>query len=97
MLTANAWTDQTTPQQVEAIREDMTMNKVPVLAAFTGQDGGSYSNEADVREPNFQVTFFGPNYPRLSEIKKVYDPQDLFIVPAGVGSERWDADGLCRV
>lgn len=59
-------------------------------------DSASYSNEADVREPNFQVTFFGVNYARLKQIKSVYDPQSLFIVPAGVGSEDWDVFGTCR-
>lgn len=91
------WFDSSTPDQVEAIREDMTHNKVPILAALAGPGGGSYSNEADVREPDFQTTFFGPNFARLSEIKEKYDPEALFIVGAGVGSENWDADGLCRV
>lgn len=71
------------------------MPKLDVLAG--GPGSGSYSNEADVREPHFQTTFFGPNYPRLSAIKTRYDPHDLFIVGAGVGSERWDAEGMCRV
>jgi len=75
----------------------MTNKHVPILAALAGPGGGSYSNEADVREPDFQTTFFGNNYPRLSEIKEQYDPEDLFIVGAGVGSERWDPAGICRV
>ncbi|KAF8528284.1 FAD-binding domain-containing protein [Gautieria morchelliformis] len=91
------WSESTTPDKVEAVREDMTHNKVPILAALAGPGSGSYSNEADVREPDFQTTFFGPNFARLSEIKKKYDPEDLFIVGAGVGSENWDSDGLCRV
>lgn len=76
----------------------MTDIWVPILASMTGEsDSGSYSNEADVREPNFQQTFFGPNYPRLRSIKKLYDPNSLFIVGAGVGSEEWDSDGICRL
>jgi len=75
----------------------MTLDWVPKLAALTRQaDSGSYSNEADAREPRFQETFFGPHYKKLSAIKTKYDPDDLFIVTAGVGSERWDVDGLCR-
>ena len=74
----------------------MTKKHVPVLAALAGPGSGSYSNEADVREPDFQTTFFGPNYARLSDIKNRYDPHALFIVGAGVGSEHWDTDGLCR-
>ena len=65
---------------------------------MTGEsDSGTYMNEADVREPDFVTTFFGEkNYQRLSQVKSSYDPTDMFIVGAGVGSERWDTDGLCR-
>jgi hypothetical protein len=92
------WNETSTPDEVEAVRASLTNKAVPIIANATGvQNSGSYSNEADVREPNFQVTFFGENYARLSEIKAKYDPHDLFIVGAGVGSERWDADGLCTV
>lgn len=71
--------------------------QLPILEKLTGPNAGAYSNEADAFEANFQSTFFGPNYPRLSTIKTKYDPHDLFIVKAGVGSERWDDDGFCRV
>ena len=65
---------------------------------MTGEkNSGSYSNEADVREPDFQQTFFGPNYSRLKAIKQKYDPNGMFIVGAGVGSEDWDAEGICHV
>ncbi|KAF8577488.1 FAD-binding domain-containing protein [Ramaria rubella] len=95
MVVTRTWNDTTTPAEVAVIRSEMTQKHVSVLAAIAGPHGGSYSNEADVNEPDFQTTFFGPNYPRLSSIKEVYDPQELFIVGAGVGSEKWDADGLC--
>jgi len=91
------WGDSQSPEVVEEIRQDLTKDKVPILEALAGPGSGSYSNEADVREPNFQTTFFGPNYPRLSAIKEAYDPSALFIVGAGVGSEKWDAEGLCGV
>jgi hypothetical protein len=92
------WGETATPDEVEAVRTSMTNQAVPILAHATGvKNSGSYSNEADVREPEFQATFFGDNYARLSEVKAKYDPYDLFIVGAGVGSERWDADGLCTI
>lgn len=63
-----------------------------------GEDAGAYSNEGDAYEKDFVTTFYGQeNYGRLSEIKRKYDPDDLFIVAAGVGSERWDRYGLCTV
>jgi hypothetical protein len=96
IIAAALWSETTTPADVEAVRESMTNKAIPIIAGATGvADSGSYSNEGDVREPDFQVTFFGDNYARLSEIKAKYDPGDLFIVGAGVGSEQWDVDGLC--
>ncbi|KAF8527009.1 FAD-binding domain-containing protein [Hysterangium stoloniferum] len=97
MIIVQGWNELATPRLVEAIREAMTNKNVPLLATLAGPDSGAYSNEADVREPNFQTTFFGPNYGRLGHIKKVYDPDAMFIVPAGVGSENFDVDTLCRV
>ena len=67
------------------------------MIALAGEDSAAYSSEADAREENFALTFFGDNYAQLSEIKKKVDPTDLFIVPAGVGSERWDVHGICQV
>ena len=71
--------------------------QLPIIEQLTGPNAGAYSNEADPLEANFENTFFAPNYPKLSGIKTKYDPTDLFIVKTGVGSERWDKDGLCRV
>ncbi|KAI0877409.1 FAD binding domain-containing protein [Hypoxylon argillaceum] len=52
-------------------------------------EGGSYVNEADVEEPEWQKAFYGNNYARLVEVKTSWDPWNLFYVPAGVGSESW--------
>jgi hypothetical protein len=83
---------------VQALRWNFTATVQPVLAELAGgASSGSYSNEGDVLEPNFSVTFYGPNYPRLESIKATYDPNDLFIVPVGVRSEYWDAEGMCLV
>ena len=39
----------------------------------------------------------GDNYPRLLEIKKKYDPNGLFIVHKGVGSEQGSRDGFTKL
>ncbi|KAM6494766.1 FAD binding domain containing protein [Amanita muscaria] len=60
-------------------------------------NNGTYLNEASLYEENFQNTFFGSHYARLKEIKSEYDPNDLFIVAEGVGSEDWDKSLNCRL
>ena len=49
--------------------------------------GGAYGNEADYFEPDWQQSFYGVHYDRLLQIKRKYDPDNLFRVHHGVGSE----------
>lgn len=58
---------------------------------------GSYLNEADRLEPNWQQSFWGSKYARLAQIKKDWDPKDVFWAANAVGSEGWvveSVDGL---
>jgi FAD/FMN-containing dehydrogenase len=57
---------------------------------------GSYVSESDYFERNWQQSFWGSNYPRLLKAKRKYDPQGLFFVHHGAGSEDWSADGFSR-
>jgi hypothetical protein len=58
---------------------------------------GSYVSESDFFESQWRRTFWGSNYPRLAAVKKKYDPDGLFFVHHGVGSEEWTADGFTRL
>ena len=58
---------------------------------------GSYVNETDYFEPNWQQEFWGANYERLLQIKRKYDPEGLFYCHHCVGSENWSPDGRCQV
>jgi hypothetical protein len=62
-------------------------------------ESGAYVNEADANEPNFQQAFWGSNYPRLLDIKRRFDPDDVFWCTPCVGNERWKVvdNVLCRV
>lgn len=51
---------------------------------------GSYMNEGDPEEPNWQQSFYGANYPKLLAIKQAQDPWGLFWAPTTVGSESWE-------
>lgn len=59
-------------------------------------NAGSYVSESDYFEIGWQHAHWGANYQRLLAIKRKYDPEDLFIVHHGVGSENWSADGFTR-
>ena len=48
-------------------------------------------------EFDWEKSFFDAHYDKLQAIKREYDPESLFIVYEGVGSDEWDADLICRV
>jgi FAD/FMN-containing dehydrogenase len=77
----------------EAGRVQAAMKALRVVAP----DTGAYVNECDYFQDNWQRAFWGANYPRLARIKRRYDPEGLFTVHHGVGSEAWSADGFVRV
>jgi FAD/FMN-containing dehydrogenase len=58
---------------------------------------GSYVWETDYFQPNWQEAFWGDNYARLRAVKDKYDPDGLFFLYHGVGSEDWSADGFTRL
>ncbi|HLX36735.1 MAG TPA: FAD-dependent oxidoreductase [Candidatus Binataceae bacterium] len=76
-----------------AARLDLCMNELRKVAP----DGGAYVSESNYFEKNFQQSYWGANYPRLLEIKKKYDPNGLFFVHNGVGSEEWSRDGFTKL
>jgi FAD/FMN-containing dehydrogenase len=58
---------------------------------------GSYLAESDFFEEGWRQSFWGSNYARLLAVKEKYDPDGLFFVHHGVGSERWSADGFTKL
>jgi len=60
-------------------------------------NAGSYVSESNYFNSSWQKAYWGTNYPRLRAIKKKYDPNGLFFVYHGVGSEDWSRDGFTRL
>ncbi len=58
---------------------------------------GAYVSESNYFEHGWQNAYWGSNHARLAEIKRKYDPDGLFIVHNGVGSEEWSADGFTKL
>jgi FAD/FMN-containing dehydrogenase len=73
------------PEAAKAGQQAVTEVMGIIRAAAPG--AGSYVNETDYHEPDWQRSFWGGNYPRLLEIKHAYDPGNLFRVHHGVGSD----------
>jgi berberine-like enzyme len=58
---------------------------------------GSYVSESSYFERDWQQSYWGTNFQRLRAAKAKYDPDGLFIVHHGVGSEDWSTDGFERL
>lgn len=81
-----------------AVQERMTAVEGPLLHSL-GPPGpvAIYLNEADADLENWQEWFWGDKYNRLRDIKRKWDPDYLFLVRHGVGSEDWDEEGMCWI
>jgi FAD/FMN-containing dehydrogenase len=60
-------------------------------------NAGSYVSESNYFNESWGRDFWGENYARLKAVKARYDPEGLFFVHHGVGSEEWSADGFVRL
>lgn len=80
---------------LERLAERHHQAQLATLALVPG--AGSYLSESDFFERDWKRSFWGPNYPRLAAVKRKYDPDGLFFVHQGVGSEEWSPDGFRRI
>ncbi|TDZ39672.1 FAD-linked oxidoreductase ZEB1 [Colletotrichum spinosum] len=110
VTSSNRTADHSTPAALAAqnkyLQEEVLQPWRDVAPVSEG--GGTYLNEASVEELDWKESFYGGHYPRLTEIKNEWDPNDVFYAVTAVGSERWrvlDGDQgvqtqngrLCRV
>ncbi|MBO9560812.1 MAG: FAD-binding protein [Caulobacter sp.] len=59
-------------------------------------NAGGYLSECDFFTRDWQASSWGGHWTRLSQVKRRYDPEGLFVVHHGVGSEAWSEDGFTR-
>ncbi|KAL1860007.1 hypothetical protein Plec18170_001956 [Paecilomyces lecythidis] len=76
--------------------EDLTYVQMPILYSLDPDFRASYLNLADPSEKDSRRVFWGEQYARLSQIKRNWDTEDLFVTNLGVGSDNWGTDGMCR-
>jgi FAD/FMN-containing dehydrogenase len=79
--------------RADASRVEKAMTEL--LRAMPG--AGSYVSESDYFQGDWQTAFWGTSYPKLAAVKIKYDPNGLFFVHHGVGSEAWTEDGFSRL
>ncbi|KAK2850642.1 hypothetical protein FQN49_005465 [Arthroderma sp. PD_2] len=80
------WTDDA-PEE-EKRRAKMTLIELTKrFAEIVGKDTGTYLNEANPYEPDWQNVFWGEKYARLLSIKRRIDPKNLFVCNRCVGTD----------
>ena len=84
------------PAEADAHRRAARIAAALDAIAAVAPDAGSYGNESDFFLKDWSRAFWGDNYARLRAIKTRYDPDGLFFVHHGVGSEDWTPDGFSR-
>jgi FAD/FMN-containing dehydrogenase len=84
------------PDEAAARRRAAAIRRAMDALRKVAPDAGAYVSESDFFQQRWQDTYWGPNYAKLLKIKQRYDPDGLFTVRHGVGSESWSADGFTR-
>ncbi|GLB08246.1 hypothetical protein AtubIFM57258_004134 [Aspergillus tubingensis] len=85
-----------TTEAQSAAHRTLSQINTPILASIDPEGGCVYFNEADPEQRDFQNAFWGRHYGRLRQIKSQWDPDGLFMVRNGVGSEGWDVESMCK-
>lgn len=86
-----------TPNPVLANAHRDRVNAAMEALRIAAPNSGAYVNECDYFQSDWQNALWGSNYQRLLDVKRHYDPDGLFFVHHGVGTEGWSADGFTRL
>jgi FAD/FMN-containing dehydrogenase len=82
------------PDFAAARADAVTINRAMEELLRVAPGAGSYVSESNYFESHWQTSYWGSNYAKLAAAKRIYDPDGLFWVHHGVGSEAWSDDGF---
>src|SRR5260221_3446858 len=85
------------PDTVAARKDARNIDLAAAALRQVAPNSGSYVSESNFFNPEWKREFWGLNAARLQAVKARVDPDGLFFVHHGVGSEAWSADGFVRI
>ncbi|MCO5611704.1 hypothetical protein L7F22_065962 [Adiantum nelumboides] len=86
VVVVSTWTAEEACAATEASKSWLVTSANALLRELTPHSG-CYMNEADSNEPDWQSSFYGSNFERLTSIKTQVDPQGVFSCWKCIGSE----------
>ncbi len=87
-----------TPPNLEAAyRNARNIDLAAASPRKVAPNAGSYVSESSFFNADWKREFWGSNAARLEAVKTRYDPEGLFFVHHGLGSDAWSADGFVRL
>ncbi|MGN6119285.1 MAG: FAD-binding protein [Rhodanobacter sp.] len=84
------------PDLAKAQRAAASIGTAMAALRKVAPNAGAYVSESDYFQRDWQAAFWGTHYPKLLAVKRRYDPDGLFFVHHGVGSEGWSGEGFVR-
>jgi len=87
----------TPPDLAAAHRNARNIDLAAAVLRRIAPRAGSYVSESNYFNEDWKREFWGENAARLESVKARFDPDGLFFVHHGVGSDAWSPDGFTRL
>lgn len=94
---ASAYPGERAPDLAAAETDSEAIANAAATLRACAPSAGSYVSESNYFNSRWQDAYWGSNHARLAAIKAKWDPDCLFFVHNGVGSEGWSRDGFKRL